>query len=89
MMINPILKINDLQIQKMAWFFLSYISTVSGNLTLSGSAANTIVCEIASRHINKIKIDAIFHFKLLGVITIINIILGCLIITLELYILSN
>ncbi|AQK65218.1 silicon efflux transporter LSI2 isoform X2 [Zea mays] len=35
--------------QKKAWLILAWVSTVSGNLTLLGSAANLIVCEQARR----------------------------------------
>jgi Na+/H+ antiporter NhaD/arsenite permease-like protein len=32
-----------------AWLILAWVSTVAGNLTLLGSAANLIVCEQARR----------------------------------------
>jgi Na+/H+ antiporter NhaD/arsenite permease-like protein len=83
MMINPINNIKDLILRKNAWLLLSYISTVAGNLTISGSAANVIVSEIANRHRLKVKIDAIFHFKLCFVVTIFNILFGSFIISLE------
>jgi len=35
--------------QKKAWLILAWVSTVAGNLTLLGSAANLIVCEQARR----------------------------------------
>uniref|UniRef100_A0A7N0U5Z7 Citrate transporter-like domain-containing protein n=1 Tax=Kalanchoe fedtschenkoi TaxID=63787 RepID=A0A7N0U5Z7_KALFE len=35
--------------EKKAWLFLAWVSTVAGNLSLLGSAANLIVCEQARR----------------------------------------
>lgn len=35
--------------EKRAWLILAWVSTVSGNLSLLGSAANLIVCEQARR----------------------------------------
>lgn len=35
--------------EKKAWLILAWVSTVAGNLTLLGSAANLIVCEQARR----------------------------------------
>lgn len=36
-------------LEKKAWLILAWVSTVAGNLSLLGSAANLIVCEQASR----------------------------------------
>jgi Na+/H+ antiporter NhaD/arsenite permease-like protein len=35
-----------------AWLFLAWVSTVAGNLSLLGSAANLIVCEQARRSVH-------------------------------------
>ena len=35
--------------EKKAWLILAWVSTVAGNLSLLGSAANIIVCEQARR----------------------------------------
>ncbi|KAI4347573.1 hypothetical protein L6164_008376 [Bauhinia variegata] len=35
--------------EKKAWLILAWVSTVAGNLSLLGSAANLIVCEQAQR----------------------------------------
>lgn len=35
--------------EKKAWLVLAWVSTVAGNLSLLGSAANLIVCEQARR----------------------------------------
>lgn len=35
--------------EKKAWLILAWVSTVAGNLSLVGSAANLIVCEQACR----------------------------------------
>lgn len=37
------------QSEKKAWLILAWVSTVAGNLSLLGSAANLIVCEQARR----------------------------------------
>lgn len=39
----------SLSYEHKAWLMLSWISTVAGNLSLLGSAANLIVCEQARR----------------------------------------
>lgn len=88
MMITPIQKISDLSTQKFSWLLLSYISTVAGSLTLNGSAANIIVAEMCNKHPLKIKISAIFHFKLCFLITTINIILGSLLLGLQWYLIN-
>jgi Na+/H+ antiporter NhaD/arsenite permease-like protein len=38
--------------EKKAWLLLAWVSTVAGNLTLLGSAANLIVCEQARRAVS-------------------------------------
>lgn len=43
----------DPDIQKFGWLMLAWVSTVAGNFTLAGSAANIIVAEKAFRHGNK------------------------------------
>ena len=47
-----------------AWMILAWVSTVAGNLTLLGSAANLIVCEQA-RHAPSLAYNLTFwrHFK--------------------------
>jgi di/tricarboxylate transporter len=39
----------SLRYERKAWLILAWVSTVSGNLSLLGSAANLIVCEQARR----------------------------------------
>ncbi|KAJ4866252.1 Divalent ion symporter [Raphanus sativus] len=39
--------------EKKAWLLLAWVSTVAGNLTLLGSAANLIVCEQARRAVSQ------------------------------------
>lgn len=43
----------DADTQKFGWLILAWVSTVAGNFTLAGSAANIIVAEKAFRHGNK------------------------------------
>ena len=70
--------------QRFGWLMLSWISTVAGNLTLAGSAANIIVAEKASRHSQiPLTIGAISHFLVMGGIATVTIILGSVIIYAE------
>ncbi len=39
----------DARTQKFGWLLLAFVSTVAGNFTLGGSAANIIVAEKAMR----------------------------------------
>lgn len=67
--------------QRFGWLLLSWVSTVAGNFTLAGSAANIIVAEKASRHPTaKTEMTSNDHFRVMGPFTILCIILGVLII---------
>jgi Na+/H+ antiporter NhaD/arsenite permease-like protein len=70
--------------QKFGWVMLAWVSTVAGNFTLCGSAANIIVAEKASRHRNgRVHIGAVAHFKVCGLMTLVCILIGVLIICVE------
>ena len=59
---------------------------MAGNFSLSGSAANIIVAEIAQKNKNKnlqIIINSSKHFKICGILTIFCIFIGILIIYFE------
>lgn len=49
--------------EKKAWLILAWVSTVAGNLSLLGSAANLIVCEQARRSSFGYTLSFWNHFK--------------------------
>ena len=70
--------------QRFGWLMLSWVSTVAGNFTLAGSAANIIVAEKAARHpSSKTEITSADHFRVMGPFTILCITFGVLIIYVE------
>jgi Na+/H+ antiporter NhaD/arsenite permease-like protein len=63
---------------------IAWVSTVAGNFTLTGSAANIIVCEKAQRHkLYPVSIGAVEHFRYCGLITLLVISIGIVIIYFE------
>jgi Na+/H+ antiporter NhaD/arsenite permease-like protein len=67
--------------QRFGWLLLSWVSTVAGNFTLAGSAANIIVAEKAARHpLARSEITSNDHFRVMGLWTLLCITLGVLII---------
>ena len=77
---RPNVEILEFYDKRLAWALISFISTVGGNLTLCGSAANIIVAEKAKRLDSSLDIDFFLHFKVCFGITLISCILGGLII---------
>lgn len=74
----------DRQPQIFGWLILAFVSTIAGNFTLVGSAANIIVVEKAMRHpLYPVYIHAKEHFLICGLITIISIVLGVIALSLE------
>ncbi len=78
------------------WLILSWVSTVAGNVTLIGSAANVIVAERAMRYARadketdshshmsgRVHISAVHHFKICGAVSLVVIVLGIAILVLE------
>lgn len=67
--------------QRFGWLLLSWVSTIAGNFTLAGSAANIIVAEKAARHSKaKTEITSGDHFRVMGPFTLLCITLGVFII---------
>lgn len=88
----------DNKTQVFVWLLLSWVSTVAGNVTLIGSAANIIVAEKAMRHhadptqviasesqisSAKVYISSIHHFRVCGLVSIFVIAVGMIIIYIE------
>lgn len=71
----------DDQSKAYAWAVISFVSTVGGNLTITGSAANIIVAEKASRLDATLSIDFFRHFKVCFWITLLSCTVGAVIIT--------
>ena len=67
--------------KRYAWAILSFVATVGGNLTITGSAANIIVAEKAARIDPSSTIDFFKHGKVCFVVTLISVVLGALMIT--------
>lgn len=56
--------------KRYAWAVLSYVATIGGNLTITGSAANIIVVEKAARLDANMSIDFFRHFRVCFWITL-------------------
>eukprot|EP01039_Chlorochromonas_danica_P006624 gene6624-7317_t len=70
--------------QIFGWLMMAFVSTVAGNFTLVGSAANIIVVEKAMRHkLAPIHVDAVQHFKYCCLLTVICIGLGAVVLYIE------
>jgi Na+/H+ antiporter NhaD/arsenite permease-like protein len=67
--------------RKYAWALISFVSTVGGNLTITGSAANIIVAEKAARIDPNSSITFYAHLKVCFVVTLVSCVLGALMIT--------
>jgi hypothetical protein len=80
---NEIAVLDD-NTQRFGWIVMAWVSTVAGNFMLTGSAANIIVAEKASRHTTcPVVINAKDHFMVCGLMTLVCIVLGTVIIYLE------
>lgn len=76
----------DTKPQILGWLLLAFVSTVAGNLTLVGSAANIIVAEKSRRHArHPVQLNAPFHFYHCCGVTAVSIIVGIVIIVLEVH----
>jgi len=75
-------QLNDTD-KRYAWAILSFVATVGGNLTLTGSAANVIVAEQVSRLIKDKdgQLDFWVHYRSCFWVTLLSCFLGGLIIT--------
>lgn len=74
----------DRRPQILGWLLLAFVSTVAGNFTLVGSAANIIVAEKSRRHgARPVSLDAPFHFAHCGAVTALSIVVGAALLVLE------
>ena len=71
----------DEDAKRYAWALISFVSTVAGNLTLTGSAANIIVAEKANRIDRDSSLDFFRHFKVCFVVCFFSCGVGALLIT--------
>jgi len=67
--------------KRYAWAVISYVATVGGNLTITGSAANIIVAEKAARIHPSNEINFLNHYKICFWVTLVCCFCGALIIT--------
>ena len=67
--------------KRYAWAVISYVATIGGNLTITGSAANIIVAEKAARIHPSNEINFANHFAICFWVTILCCFCGALIIT--------
>lgn len=67
--------------KKFAWAVISFVATVGGNLTITGSAANIIVAEKAVRIDPASRIDFMAHFRVCFLVTLFSCVLGGVMIT--------
>lgn len=67
--------------KRYAWAVISYVATIGGNLTITGSAANIIVAEKASRIHPSNEINFLNHHKICFYVTLFCCVAGALIIT--------
>lgn len=66
----------DADSKRIAWAVLSFVATVGGNLTLTGSAANIIVAEKAARLDATMSIDFFRHYHVCFWVTLFNCFVG-------------
>lgn len=67
--------------KRYAWAILSFVATVGGNLTITGSAANIIVAEKASRIDPNSNVDFFKHAKVCFMVTTASVVIGAFMIT--------
>lgn len=67
--------------KRYAWAVISFVATVGGNLTITGSAANIIVAEKAVRIDPSSYIDFFRHYAVCFWITLLSCVIGALMIT--------
>jgi hypothetical protein len=67
--------------KRYAWAIISFVATVGGNLTITGSAANIIVAEKAARIDPNSGIDFFRHYAVCFWVTLFSCIVGALMIT--------
>ena len=67
--------------KRYAWAILSFVATIGGNLTITGSAANIIVAEKANRLDPTNAIDFFSHFRVCFLVTLLSCAIGVVFIT--------
>eukprot|EP01038_Epipyxis_sp_PR26KG_P005437 gene5437-7530_t len=65
--------------KRIAWSIISFVATIGGNLTITGSAANIIVAETARKLDPDINIDFFKHFKVCFGVTLVSCVIGSII----------
>jgi Na+/H+ antiporter NhaD/arsenite permease-like protein len=84
---DQLLNDGDAWHRRYAGLLLAWVSTVAGNFTLVGSAANIIVAEKAMRYRRRpLMLTAAFHFKHCAAVTLLCIALGASILYLEVFV---
>jgi di/tricarboxylate transporter len=78
---KPNVEMLDDDEKRYAWAILSFVATVGGNLTITGSAANIIVAEKASRIDPSATIDFFRHYQICFWVTLLSCALGAFFIT--------
>jgi Na+/H+ antiporter NhaD/arsenite permease-like protein len=81
-MAKPNISSLDDEDKKYAWVLISFVATVGGNLTITGSAANIIVAEKARRIDPNAPIEFFNHFRVCFLVTVASCFIGGAIITL-------
>jgi Na+/H+ antiporter NhaD/arsenite permease-like protein len=78
---KPNVEILDEGERRYAWAVISFVATVGGNLTITGSAANIIVAEKAARIDPSSTIDFFKHYRVCFWVTLFSCALGACMIT--------
>ena len=68
--------------KRLAWAILSFVATVGGNLTITGSAANIIVAEKARTLDASLKIDFFVHANICFGVTVASCFIGAALVAL-------
>lgn len=66
----------DDESKRLAWAVISFVATVGGNLTITGSAANIIVAEKAARLDPNMSIDFFQHGRVCFGVTVLSCVIG-------------
>ena len=66
----------DASTKRLAWAIISFVATVGGNLTITGSAANIIVAEKANRLDATIGVNFFKHYRVCFWVTLLGCVLG-------------
>lgn len=79
---RPNVELLDDHSRRYAWAIISFVATVGGNLTITGSAANIIVAEKAVRIDPTSNIDFFRHYRICFWITLLTCAVGAIILSL-------